>query len=48
VTRAILALLLAALVAVSIGACGRRGDPEVPVGQVDTLKANKYPPDNGY
>jgi predicted small lipoprotein YifL len=47
-TRAILAFLLAAMIAVGVGACGRRGDPEVPPDQADTLKANKYPPDNGY
>lgn len=41
-TRVLLALLLAAFVSSSLAACGRKGDPEVPAGQVDTLK-RKYP-----
>jgi len=40
--RVLLALLLAAFVASSLAACGKKGDPEVPAGQVDTLK-RKYP-----
>ncbi len=40
--RVLLSLLLAAFVAASLAACGKKGDPEVPAGQVDTLK-RKYP-----
>ncbi len=40
--RVLLSLLLVAFVAASLAACGKKGDPEVPAGQVDTLK-RKYP-----
>ena len=45
-TRAIATILLAGVLAVSLGACGRRGDPEVPAGQTDTLKTTNYPAEN--
>jgi predicted small lipoprotein YifL len=40
--RVLLSLVLAAFVAATLAACGRKGDPQVPAGQVDTLK-RKYP-----
>ncbi len=40
--RVLLSLMLAAFVAAPLAACGKKGDPEVPAGQVDTLK-RKYP-----
>jgi predicted small lipoprotein YifL len=44
--RALAAILLASFVVASLGACGRRGDPEVPPGQVNTLKTTVYPAEN--
>jgi len=46
VTRAIATFLIAAALTVSLGACGRRGDPEVPAGQKDTLTTTVYPGEN--
>lgn len=42
--RLILSILLAAFLAPSLAACGKKGEPEVPTGQVDTLDKYKYPP----
>ncbi len=41
-SRVLLALLLASLLAGPLAACGRKGDPEIPPGQTDTL-TRKYP-----
>ncbi|MFI4988219.1 MAG: lipoprotein [Alphaproteobacteria bacterium] len=41
-TRTLLVVLLAAVLAGSLAGCGRKGDPEVPAGQTDTL-TRKYP-----
>jgi predicted small lipoprotein YifL len=41
-TRLALALLCAALLAVPLSACGRKGPPEVPAGEKDTIKRH-YP-----
>ena len=41
-SRVILALLLAAFLAGPLAGCGRRGDPELPKGDTDTLK-QRYP-----
>lgn len=41
-TRTILSILLATFLASSLAACGKKGPPEVPKGQVDTLN-RKYP-----
>jgi predicted small lipoprotein YifL len=38
----LLAAFLAAGLATSLAACGKKGPPEVPAGQVDTL-SKKYP-----
>ena len=48
-SRLLLALVLAALLACPLAACGRKGDPFVPKGEANTLK-QKYPasyPDQG-
>jgi len=42
VTRIILALLIAAFLAGPLAGCGRKGDPEVPAGDINTLP-QKYP-----
>lgn len=42
--RVILSILLAGLLSSALGACGKKGDPEVPTGQVDTLTKYRYPP----
>lgn len=41
-SRVLLSIVIAAFLAGSLAGCGRKGPPEVPAGQVDTLK-NKYP-----
>ncbi|MFI5023419.1 MAG: hypothetical protein ACHQRJ_17440 [Alphaproteobacteria bacterium] len=41
-TRIILALLIAAFLAGPLSGCGRKGDPEVPPGDINTLP-QKYP-----
>jgi len=45
VTRIILALLVAAFLAGPLAGCGRKGDPEVPAGDTNTLN-QKYPKPN--
>ena len=41
-TRIILALLIATFLAGPLAGCGRKGPPEVPKGETDTL-TQKYP-----
>jgi predicted small lipoprotein YifL len=42
--RAVVGLFLAALVAGVVGGCGRKGDPQIPAGDKDTLN-RVYPTD---
>lgn len=44
-SRIILALLVAAFLAGPLAGCGRKGDPEVPAGEPNTL-VQKYPKPN--
>lgn len=44
-SRIILALLVAAFLAGPLAGCGRKGDPEAPAGEANTL-AQKYPKPN--
>ncbi len=44
-TRIILALFIAAFLAGPLAGCGRKGDPEVPAGEANTLN-QKYPKPN--
>jgi predicted small lipoprotein YifL len=45
VSRVILALVLAAFLAGTLAGCGRKGDPEVPKGDTDTLRQQYPKPD---
>ena len=44
-SRIILALLIAAFLAAPLAGCGRKGDPEIPPGEANTLN-QKYPKPN--
>ncbi len=44
-TRIILALLIAAFLAGPLAGCGRRGDPEIPAGDTNTLIRHYPKPD---